>query len=81
MTKVFNQVMLRYEKKVCLIHKKIFGTGPGQMSEIVQCSNQFSVRFPNRKSENFGIPKFSVPNGTSTEYRVCRTFRDGKTCQ
>ena len=43
---------------------------PGQMSEIVQCSNQFSVRFPNRKSENFGIPKFSVPNGTSSIYRL-----------
>ena len=66
MTKVFNQVMLRYEKKFAKFTRKFLG--PGQMSEIVQCSNQFSVRFPNRKSENFGIPKFSVPNGTSSRY-------------
>ena len=28
MTKVFNQVMLRYEKKVCQVHKNFLGTGP-----------------------------------------------------
>ena len=38
------------------------------------------VRIPNRYSDNFGIPKFRIPIGTSSRYTVCATEGANEKC-